>query len=181
VTVQLLGKDDSSFEDSEVLTGRWQAYVESFVSDEHTQGIVKASSIRRPFLRRTISPSASTDQVPDIIARGGLEIKVCVRTYRLFFVSHSEDYLWRKPDKDASEATRKRVQVKMDKRKGWLEEYVGKLDQDRGVPRDPPEITPTSHPPPAVENPNVREDASRTDPARTQQVAPPGVLETPRG
>lgn len=32
VTVQLFGKDDSKFVDSEALTGRWQAYVQSFVS-----------------------------------------------------------------------------------------------------------------------------------------------------
>lgn len=32
MTVQLIGKDDSSFDDSEVLTGRWQAYIDSFVS-----------------------------------------------------------------------------------------------------------------------------------------------------
>lgn len=32
MTVQLIGKDDSSFDDSEVLTGRWQSYIESFVS-----------------------------------------------------------------------------------------------------------------------------------------------------
>ncbi|KAI0938381.1 hypothetical protein AcW1_010256 [Taiwanofungus camphoratus] len=39
VTVQLLGKDDSSFDDSEVLTGRWQAYVDSFVLVSHWLGI----------------------------------------------------------------------------------------------------------------------------------------------
>ena len=32
VMIQLLGKDDSSFDDSEVLTGRWQAYIESYAS-----------------------------------------------------------------------------------------------------------------------------------------------------
>lgn len=32
MTVQLIGKDDSSFDDSEVLSGRWQSYIESFVS-----------------------------------------------------------------------------------------------------------------------------------------------------
>ena len=32
MTVQLLGKDDSSFDDSEVSTGRWQAYIDSFVA-----------------------------------------------------------------------------------------------------------------------------------------------------
>lgn len=32
MTAQLLGKDDSSFDDSEVSTGRWQAYIDSFVA-----------------------------------------------------------------------------------------------------------------------------------------------------
>jgi paired amphipathic helix protein Sin3a len=32
MTFQLIGKDDSSFDDSEVLTGRWQSYIDSFVS-----------------------------------------------------------------------------------------------------------------------------------------------------
>lgn len=32
MTVQLLGKDDSGLEDSELLTGRWQGYIDSFVA-----------------------------------------------------------------------------------------------------------------------------------------------------
>lgn len=32
MTMQLIGKDDSSFDDSEILTGRWQTYIDSFVS-----------------------------------------------------------------------------------------------------------------------------------------------------
>jgi len=32
MTIQLIGKDDSSFDDAEVLTGRWQAYIDSYVS-----------------------------------------------------------------------------------------------------------------------------------------------------
>jgi paired amphipathic helix protein Sin3a len=68
LAVQLIGKDDSSFDDSEVLTGRWQSYIDSFVSvglysvasffdltrntqDEHTHG-VPASRVKRPFLRK---------------------------------------------------------------------------------------------------------------------------------
>lgn len=69
VTIQLLGKDDSSFDDSEALTGRWQAYVESYVSvsstlyrptcdltdivlqPDETDGLTTAV-IPRPFLRR---------------------------------------------------------------------------------------------------------------------------------
>lgn len=32
MTIQLLGKDDPNFDDTEVTTGRWQAYIDSFVS-----------------------------------------------------------------------------------------------------------------------------------------------------
>jgi paired amphipathic helix protein Sin3a len=32
MTIQLIGKDDSSFDNSEVMTGRWQAYIDAFVS-----------------------------------------------------------------------------------------------------------------------------------------------------
>jgi hypothetical protein len=32
MTCQLIGKDDSSFDDSEVLSGRWQFYVDAYVS-----------------------------------------------------------------------------------------------------------------------------------------------------
>lgn len=32
MAIQLIGKDDSSFDDAEALTGRWQAYIDSYVS-----------------------------------------------------------------------------------------------------------------------------------------------------
>lgn len=32
MTIQLMGKDDGSFDDYDVYTGRWQAYIDSFVS-----------------------------------------------------------------------------------------------------------------------------------------------------
>lgn len=31
ITMQLIGKDDTSYDDAEVLTGRWQAYIDSYV------------------------------------------------------------------------------------------------------------------------------------------------------
>lgn len=34
-----------------------------------------------------------TATTPDVLARGALEIRVCVRTYRLFYVPHTEDFL----------------------------------------------------------------------------------------
>lgn len=54
ITFQLLSKDGSSLDDAEVLSGRWQAYVEGFVSEVETPG-VPTSKVRRPFLRRSVT------------------------------------------------------------------------------------------------------------------------------
>ena len=35
MTIQLIGKDDTSYDDSEAMTGRWQSYIESFGSVCH--------------------------------------------------------------------------------------------------------------------------------------------------
>ncbi|KAF5380698.1 hypothetical protein D9757_007032 [Collybiopsis confluens] len=91
LTVQLIGKDDTSYDDSEVLTGRWQTYVDSYVSNESTQGVTLAK-IKKPYLSRNL-PRTRTFTEPEIIGSDALEIKVCIRTYRLFYVADTEDYL----------------------------------------------------------------------------------------
>jgi hypothetical protein len=53
MTFQLLSKDGSSLDDAEVLSGRWQAYVEGFVSEAETPGVA-VIKVRRPFLRRSV-------------------------------------------------------------------------------------------------------------------------------
>jgi paired amphipathic helix protein Sin3a len=146
LTFQLLSKDGSSLDDAEVLSGRWQAYVEGFVSETETPG-VPASKVRRPFLRRCVfstpshSPSAfelplilylvrSLPKIPadgqDFYARGGLEIKVCVRTYRLFYVSRTEDVLWRVQVAAERERAAARLVLRDAGRTRWLEKLTTK-------------------------------------------------------
>ncbi|KAJ7726062.1 hypothetical protein DFH07DRAFT_246063 [Mycena maculata] len=120
MTFQLIGKDDSSFDDSEVLTGRWQSYIDSFVSTEVTEG-VSASRVRRPFLRKNL-PSTVENAPPNVVTQDGLEIKICVRTYRLFFVSRSEDYLWKLRQFADVDATTKLLEKKTALRQKWLQQ-----------------------------------------------------------
>ncbi|PCH44684.1 hypothetical protein WOLCODRAFT_123950 [Wolfiporia cocos MD-104 SS10] len=127
VTIQLIGKEDSSFDDPEVLSGRWEAYVESFVKDEHTKGVTASMAKKRPFLRRTLHKSSADDSSPDAVANGRLEIKVCVRTYRLFFVSHTEDFLWRIVGREEREDVQKKLQAKDASRRQWLDKFVADL------------------------------------------------------
>ncbi|TBU57446.1 hypothetical protein BD310DRAFT_880877 [Dichomitus squalens] len=129
MTIQLIGKDDVTYDDSEAMTGRWQAYIESFVSHHYTAGVPSSSTIRRPFLLRTKVPSPS-GAMPEIVARGGLQIKVCVRTYRLFFVSRSEDVMVRLSSPQERANARKAVELRNGKRKKWLEDYASKHVKD---------------------------------------------------
>ncbi|KAF5369896.1 hypothetical protein D9758_001057 [Tetrapyrgos nigripes] len=125
MTVQLLGKDDSSFNDAEVLTGRWQSYIDSYVSNECTTGVPQAK-VNTPFLRRNLrrSISDSTLPQPDVTGADGLEIKICVRTYRLFFVSHTEDYLCAVGNPDSLKQTLSRLEARDALRWQWLEKIL---------------------------------------------------------
>ncbi|KAF8880058.1 histone deacetylase complex, SIN3 component [Infundibulicybe gibba] len=118
ITVQLIGKDDSSFDDSEVLTGRWQAYIDSFVSAETTEGVA-ASKIKPPFLRRNL-PTVVREVPPEVYTQDGLEIKVCVRTYRLFFVSHTEDFLWKELRREELAKASEKLKARNLLRTQWL-------------------------------------------------------------
>ncbi|CDO71174.1 hypothetical protein BN946_scf184845.g44 [Trametes cinnabarina] len=126
ITIQLIGKDDGTYDDSEVLNGRWQSYIESFVSHHYTAGVPSSSTIRRPFLLRTKIPAPSGG-MPDIIARGGLQIKVCVRTYRLFFVSRSEDVMIRLSTAEERAESHNLVERRNAKRRQWLADYANRV------------------------------------------------------
>jgi len=77
---------------------------------------------------RTLLGSPLTDT--GCHAHNGLEIKVCIRTFRLFFVSHTEDCFYRFSDRTRKEGMQK-VQEVATKRKdqfdGWLANQRAKL------------------------------------------------------
>ncbi|KAF9041264.1 hypothetical protein BJ165DRAFT_1349868 [Panaeolus papilionaceus] len=119
MTIQLIGKDDSNYDDSEVLTGRWQSYIDAYVSGENTDGVPQIR-VRRPFLRKNLPPSVR-ETVPDTASQDGLEIKVCLRTYRLFYVSRTEDFMWRYRTKDEVDSISKQLKARNELRRKWLE------------------------------------------------------------
>lgn len=58
----------------------------------------------------------------DMITQDGQEIKVCVRTYRLFYVPNKEDYLWKFRSKAEMEVTALNLKKRNKLRKRWLEQ-----------------------------------------------------------
>ncbi|KAG8682319.1 Transcriptional regulatory protein sin3 [Ceratobasidium sp. 394] len=89
LSFQLLARDDMSVYDSEAMNGRWKHYIDSYVLTHQTEGL--RSVVQGPLLRRNLRNVDSTEDSPKYHAEGGLHIKVDMLTYRLFFVSRTEE------------------------------------------------------------------------------------------
>ncbi|KAG8736334.1 Transcriptional regulatory protein sin3 [Ceratobasidium sp. 414] len=89
LSFQLLARDDMSVYDSETMNGRWRHYIDSYVLTHQTEGL--RSLIQGPLLRRNLRNVDSAEDSPKYHAEGGLHIKVDMLTYRLFFVSRTEE------------------------------------------------------------------------------------------
>ncbi|KAF8753939.1 Histone deacetylase (HDAC) interacting [Rhizoctonia solani] len=89
LSFQLLARDDGSVMDSETMNGRWRQYIDSYVLTHQTEGI--RGTVAGPLLRRNLRANDSAEETPKYHAEGGLHIKVDMLTYRLFFVSRTEE------------------------------------------------------------------------------------------
>ncbi|KAI0088979.1 hypothetical protein BDY19DRAFT_947034 [Irpex rosettiformis] len=122
VTIQLLGKDDSSFDDSDALTSRWQAYVDSYVSPSETGGL--STLPRMPFLRRNVRGHVENDDT--LHSGGSLALRVCVRTYKLFYVSNTEEVMWRSTTQQDFDQAARNLKVHNSRKKKWLLNFPGR-------------------------------------------------------
>ncbi|KAJ8327725.1 hypothetical protein QVD99_003749 [Batrachochytrium dendrobatidis] len=94
LTVQLLGKNDQLSDDTISSEEKWSLYVDQFVQ----LSMAEALGFRRnePFLKRTLPIEVTEDPPLYVETRSGLELKICVNTYKIFFVDNTEDYFRRK-------------------------------------------------------------------------------------
>ena len=65
-------------------------------------------------------PAFVRDVPPDVSSQDGLEIKVCVRTYRLFYVSFTEDFMWKYRSKEEMEKNARLLSKRNALRREWL-------------------------------------------------------------
>ncbi|EIN09044.1 hypothetical protein PUNSTDRAFT_102594 [Punctularia strigosozonata HHB-11173 SS5] len=124
--IQLLGKDDVNVDDPEVMSGRWEAYIRSFTSPGTTAGVPE-NKIRRPFLQRSLGHARGREHPVakmDVLGSDKLEIRICVKTYRFFYVPGTEDVFWRRtaPAQEI-EACEKKVRQKDEVRNRWIEGF----------------------------------------------------------
>ena len=98
VTIQLLRKDDSTFDANDLdAEARWSYYVASYRKLEPTEGVPIEGYLSMPFLRRNLPEDADEPDErkrPLIPERNGgnLEMRICVNSYRILFNPSSSEY-----------------------------------------------------------------------------------------
>ncbi|KAN0061779.1 hypothetical protein ACQY0O_005772 [Thecaphora frezii] len=139
--IQMLSRDDLTLDDARNAEHRWLQYISSYSLWMPTEGLpVEAQA---PFLKRICPANATLENDAEgtrYITRSGLEIRVCIRTYKLFFVHDSEDTFIRlrpQSEIESIDAQAKVVKAKRTQRfSKWLErrrraiDYPGSLGQE---------------------------------------------------
>ena len=105
---------------------------------------------QEPFLQRNLPKSIPDEPPTNIETKSGLELKICVNTYKIFFVDNTEDFFYRRrsksinglshSDKLAADALirSKKLDAFLNSAKGWkrtdneetITERQRKFDED---------------------------------------------------
>ena len=94
MTIQLLGKDDHISENSLSAEEKWSYYVDQFLQLSNNEPL--SGNRREPFLKRNLPINVNREAPENVEARSGLELKISMDTYKIFFVENTEDFFHRK-------------------------------------------------------------------------------------
>lgn len=128
MTMQLLSKYDLLAEDNITPEERWSLYIDHYLQLHTSEGIRLRR--REPFLKRNLPPTVQDVSLLNVNAKSGLELKICVNTYKLFFIQGTEDFFQRlvKIDVDESLLLERRRAAKARK---WLRGAQARLGKRR--------------------------------------------------
>ncbi|KAJ2803288.1 hypothetical protein H4S07_004493 [Coemansia furcata] len=89
MTIQLLRREDITLDEAVTEEERWAYYVDSYVLFEPTEGVPRLLQSRpRPYLSRHLHADECDYAIS---SRSSLEIKIAVNTYKLCFLTGTED------------------------------------------------------------------------------------------
>ncbi|BGP38581.1 hypothetical protein JCM10450v2_002530 [Rhodotorula kratochvilovae] len=139
---QLMGKDVVGPEDLAAAERAWAAYVAAYVKLDRTPGLPVEPSV--PYLPRNLRqlgiPPPPREQAPDVrpalpdgvVVVSGLQSKICLRSYKLFFCAESEDLLFRRSvqQREAEPDVRAKKARRVER---WLETRAKELEARAGV------------------------------------------------
>jgi hypothetical protein len=101
--IQLLNKTDLTLDQAETREEQWAYYVDSYYMHAATEGVATDIS-NPPWVRRSIFPN-ETVQDPAVIS-SDLQVKICLNTYKLFYLVNTEDTFVRSVTNRAVRRTR---------------------------------------------------------------------------
>ncbi|WFD27686.1 hypothetical protein MNAN1_002689 [Malassezia nana] len=136
VRIQLLSHDDRTLDDPQDAEQRWLQYIASYCLWAPTEGL--PAQTRAPLLQRNLPTAPEGDHNEDgsrFLIKNGLDIRVCMKTYRLFFVQDTEDVLVRiRPAETTGAAARHAAS----RRERWHEWLDARLAAMRETPTEAP-------------------------------------------
>ncbi|KAK4047774.1 hypothetical protein OIO90_006073 [Microbotryomycetes sp. JL221] len=141
LSIQLLGKDVIPVEDLTTCEREWMQYVRKFVLDEPTPS-VKPEPGAVPYLsrnsRKIMAQLPEPSRMPDnLTIHANLHSRVCMRSYKLFFVPRTEDFLYRAQptlpsSNEQDRASRiKRFNAFIEKRKAEMQPLLNETKSDK--------------------------------------------------
>jgi len=95
-TIQLLDSNQPRYMELSINKDKWNNYVENYVHGDSNQIDVRKHHI---FLLRNKKKNLvkkDKEKMEDLDIHNGLECKICLNTYKLFYVEDTEDYFHRK-------------------------------------------------------------------------------------
>lgn len=101
--IQLLTKEDLTLDQATTREERWAYYVDSYYMHANTEGIA-THMLHPPMLRRSINANEVLSD-PAVIA-SDLQVKICLNTYKLFYLCDTEDAFIRSAADRAVKPTR---------------------------------------------------------------------------
>ncbi|KAI7825290.1 hypothetical protein BC939DRAFT_448438 [Gamsiella multidivaricata] len=118
MSIQLLSKNDYTLDTAISSEEKWGYYIDSYVLLTPTEGVLPSNF--PTFLKRNLPAHIPEEPPQDIITHSGLEVKICINTYKIFFVNSTEDFFKRKGSSVSRERLNEGRAKRSEKMQAWL-------------------------------------------------------------
>lgn len=138
LTFQLLGKDEVLPEDETDLSKAWERYIESFIGDTVTKGLLLSEKelIGTVCMSRNLKAAKEAEgfDKTQAFAKSELESRICMRSYRMFWEGETEDAMHREWPQGVDAEKLAQLEVKRKARFAkWLESRNVKLTEQQAA------------------------------------------------
>lgn len=128
MSIQLLSKNDYTLDTAISSEEKWGYYIDSYVLLTPTEGVLPSNF--PTFLKRNLPEHIPDEPPQDIITHSGLEVKICINTYKIFFVNSTEDFFKRKGSSPSKEKLKEGRAKRLGKMDTWLKATFEEQESD---------------------------------------------------